>query len=117
MYFFEEDDHSLSHPHNNLLQIEVMIGPKHVYHVLINNGGGLNICSASFLTQLGYGDDSIDACKKITIKAYDEEKRKSKGLVVLPIWVGSIERDVIFQVLDIPLAYNILLEKTWIREM
>ena len=88
--FFEEDDHSLSHPHNNPLQIEVMIGKKCIFHVLIDNGASLNICSASLLAQLGYGDDCIDAGKKITIKAYDEEERRSKGLVVLPIRVGPI---------------------------
>ena len=107
--FSEEDDHSLSHPHNNPLQIEVMIGQKCVRYFLIDNGTSLNIFFASLLAQLGYGDDCIDAHKKITIKAYDEEERRSKGLVVLPIHVGPIEQDLIYQVLDIPLAYNILL--------
>ena len=83
--FSKEDDHSLSHLHINQLHIEVMIGPKHVCHILINNGVILNIFSSSLITQLGYGDDCIDAHKKITIKAYDEEERRSKGLVMLPI--------------------------------
>ena len=91
VYFFEEDNHSPSQLHNNPLHIEVMIGPKHVCHVLINNGTSLNILSTSLLAQLGYGDDCIDAHKKITIKAYDEEERRSKGLVVLPICVGLVE--------------------------
>ena len=94
-----------------------MISPKHVYHVLIDNGTSLNIFSTSLLTQLGYGDDCIDAHKKITIKAYDEEEQRSKGLVVLPIRFGPVEWDVIFQVLDIPLAYNILLGWTCIHKM
>ena len=72
--FSKEYDHSLSHPHNNPLHIEVMIGQKHVCHVLIDNGASLNILSSSLLAQLGYGDDCIDAHKKITIKAYDEEE-------------------------------------------
>ena len=37
--------------------------------------------------------------------------------MVLPIRVGPVERDVTFQVLDIPLAYNILLGRPWIHEM
>lgn len=89
--FSKEDHNSLSHLHNNPLHIEVMIGPKYVYRVLIDNGVCLNILSTSLLTQLGYGDDWIDAHKKITIKAYDEEEQRSKGLVVFPIWVGPIE--------------------------
>ena len=46
---------------------------------------------------------------KITIKAYDEVERPSKGLIVLPIRVDIVEKDFFFQVLDIPLAYNLLL--------
>ena len=54
---------------------------------------------------------------KDTIKAYDEVKQKSLGLVVLPLHVGPVERNVTCQVLDIPLSYNILLGRPWIHEM
>ena len=65
MCFSKEDDHSLSHPHNNPLHIEVMISPKCIPCVLVDNDAKLNISSASLLTQLGYDDNSIDAHKKI----------------------------------------------------
>jgi hypothetical protein len=109
MTFSEEDDNSLSHPHNQPLHLEVMINQTRVHRVLIDNGAGLNIVSTALLRQLDYSKDSIDPQRKITIKAYDEVERKSLGLVVLPIRVGPIERDFTSQVLDIPLAYNILL--------
>ena len=64
--------------------------------MLIDNGVGLNICSTSFLTQLGYNEESIDPSQKITIKAYDEVEKKSLGLIVLPLRVGPIEWDVIY---------------------
>ena len=51
------------------------------------------------------------------IKAYDEVERSSKGLIILPIWVGPIEKDIVFQVLDIPLAYNLLLVCPWLHDM
>lgn len=60
---------------------------------------------------------SIDLTCKITIKAYDEVERSSKGLIVLHIRVGPIEHKVVFQVLDIPLAYNIFLGRPWIHDM
>ena len=50
-------------------------------------------------------------------KAYDEVKKKYLGLVVLPLCVGPVERDVTCQVLDIPFAYNIFLGRPWIHEM
>ena len=37
--------------------------------------------------------------------------------MVLPLRISPVERDVTCQVLDIPLAYNILLKRSWIHEM
>jgi ankyrin repeat protein len=48
--FSEEDDFSLSHPHNQPLHIEVLIGRMQVCHILIDNGASLNISFASLLT-------------------------------------------------------------------
>lgn len=94
-----------------------MIHKKCVRRVLIEYDVDLNICYGSLLTQLGYNEESIDHHRKITIKAYDEVEQKSKGLFSLPIRVRPIEQDVICHVLDIPLAYNILLGRPWIHEM
>lgn len=60
---------------------------------------------------------AVDPKKKITIKAYDDEERATEGLVVFPIQVGPIQKDTIYQVLDIDLSYNILLGRPWIHEM
>ena len=117
MSFSEEDDNSLSHPHNQPLHIEVMIHQKRIYQVLIDNGSGLNIISVAFLRQLDYYEEYIDPHHRITIKAYDEVEWKSLGLVVLPLHIGPVERDVTCQVLNIPLAYNIFLGRPWIHEM
>lgn len=115
--FFEEDDNSLNHPHNQPLHIKVMIHKHRVKRVLIDGGAGLNICTYNLITRLGYFENVIDPRKKITIKAYDEEERTSKGLVLLSIKVGPVEKDVVCQVLDIPLSYNILLGRPWIHDM
>ena len=66
--FSEEDDKSISHPHNLALHIEVMIHKTHVRRVLIDGGAGLNICTISMLKALGYSEEVIDTRKKITIK-------------------------------------------------
>ena len=58
--FSEEDDTSLSHPHNQPLHIEVMIHQKRVFRVLIDNGAGLNIVFGALLRQLDYDVESID---------------------------------------------------------
>ena len=116
--FLEEDDKSSSHPHNLALHIEVMIHKTCVRCVLIDGGVGLNICSLSLLKTLGYSEQVIHTRRKIIIKSYDDAKRSSKGLVVLPIRFGPIEKDILFQIVDVgPLAYNILLGRPWIHDM
>ena len=116
--FSKEDDKSVTHPYNLALHIEVMIHRTRVRRVLIDGGAGLNICTLTLIKALGYSEEVIDTRKKITIKAYDEAERSSKGLAVLSIHVGPVERDILFQVVDVgPLAYNILLGRPWIHEM
>ena len=115
--FSEEDDRALNHPHNLALHVKVQIFRTLVHRVLIDNGVGLNIISFNVIQQLGMPKFSIEPKCKITIKAYDEVERPSKGLIMLPISVGLIEKDVVFQVLDIPIAYNLLLGHPWIHDM
>lgn len=65
---------------------------------------------------LGFSEDSIDTRRKITIKAYDDEERASKGLIMLPIRVGPVLKNTFYQVLDCDLAY-IMLGRPWIHDM
>lgn len=83
----------------------------------MDGGAGLNICSLSLVRALGYSEDAVDPCKNITIKAYDEEERSSKGIVILPIRVGPLQKNKACQVLDLDLSYNILLGRPWIHDL
>ena len=96
MSSFEDDNNSLSHPHNQPLHIEVMIHHKLIFWVLINNGAGLSIVFATLLRLLDYSEESINPHRKITIEAYDKVEWKFLGLVVFPLHVGPLERDVTF---------------------
>lgn len=115
--FYEKDDASLQHPHNAPLHVEVSINKTRVKRVLIDGGACLNICVLSLIKALGYSENAIDPKKKITIKAYDEAERSSKGTMVLPIRIGPVEKDTLCQVLDLNLSYNILLGRPWIHKM
>lgn len=115
--FSEHDDVSINHPHNATLHIEVLIHKHCVKCVLIDGGAGLNICTLKLICALGYYENAIDARRKITIKYYDDEERSSQGLISLPVQVGPIVKEIIFQVLDKDLTYNILLGHPWIHQM
>jgi hypothetical protein len=76
---------------------------------LFDGGVGLKFCTLKFVKALGYTEDVVDPKKNITIKAYDDEERSSKGMVILPIGVGPVVKEIVCQVLDLKLTYNILL--------
>ena len=106
------------HLDNLALHIEFMIHKTHVRCMLIDGSARLNICSLSLLKKLSHSKQFIGTRRKITIKAYDEVERSSKGLAVLPIRIDPIEKDILFQIIDArPLAYNILLGRKWIHDM
>ena len=54
---------------------------------------------------------------QIIIKAYDEVERSSKGLIILPVQVGPVEKHIVFQMLDILLAYNLFLGCPCLHDM
>ena len=83
--FSEEDDKSLSHPHNLPLHIKVQVYHTRVCRVLIDNRVGLNVVLFHVVQQLGMSKFSINPRCKFTIKAYSEVEKSSKGLIVLPI--------------------------------
>ena len=59
---------------------------------MIDGGVGLNIYSLSLVKALGYMEDVVDPQKRIIIKAYDEQERSYKGMLILPILVGPITK-------------------------
>jgi hypothetical protein len=94
-----------------------MIHQHRVRCVLIDGGAGLNICTLKLIHALGLSENFIDPWRKITIKAYDDEERTSKGLIMLPIRMGPIVKNTFCQVLDQDFSYNILLGHPWIHDM
>lgn len=58
--FLEEDEKSVSHLHNQLLQIEVVIHKHKVKCILIDGGASLNICTFNLVKALGFSEHAID---------------------------------------------------------
>ena len=108
---------SIIQPQNSPLNFDVFIHRNRVKRALVDGGASLNIFTLNLVKVLGYAEDVIDPRKKITIKAYDDKERSSKGMVILPIKVGPVVKEIICQVLDLQLTYKILLQRPWIHDM
>ena len=84
---------------------------------MVDGGAGLNLCTLKLIKALGILEAFVDTTKSIFIKAYDDEERKSKGVVTLPIRIGPALMETKFQVLDLTLPYNLMLGRQWIHAM
>lgn len=115
--FSTQDDMSAIHPQKSPLHIEVFIYKNRVKRALVDGRAGLNIFILNLVKALGYIEDVVDHKKKITIKAYDDEETSSKGMVILPIRVGTVVKENICQVLDLKLTSNNLLGRPWIHDI
>lgn len=87
----------------------VFINKNKVRRVLVDGKAGLNICTLKLVKALGLSE-ACDTSKSIFIKAYDDEECSFEGVITLPIKVGPIVPDTTFQVLNLELSYNLLLE-------
>ena len=115
LVFTDKDFQGPNSHHNMSLHIEVLIQRHKIKRVLIDNGSSLNLYTLKMIHFLGLLEDLLDVNKRITIKAYDERERGSKGVIMLPLKVGPAIINIECHVLDLDLPYNILLGRPWIH--
>ncbi|PKI39932.1 hypothetical protein CRG98_039676 [Punica granatum] len=85
-----------------------------VGRVMIDNGSALNVCPVSTLKQMNVDLNRIRP-SKTAVRAFDGSRREVNGEIDLLIKIGPCSFSVIFQVLDIPNAFSLLLGRPWIH--
>ncbi|XP_030443301.2 uncharacterized protein LOC115665583 [Syzygium oleosum] len=112
--FADEDFPPGGRNHTKALFISVKCRDRMVARVLIDNGSALNICPLATLRRLGVNEKKM-LVSKSTVRAFDGMKKEVIGEVELELLIGPVLFLVSFQVLDIPSAFNFLLERPWIH--
>ena len=82
--------------------------------VLVDNGSALNLCPLATLKRLGIDPSTMQAAKT-SVRAFDGVKKDVRGQINLELQIGPSVFDILFQVLDIPSAFNFLLGRPWIH--
>ncbi|XP_039169970.1 uncharacterized protein LOC120294106 [Eucalyptus grandis] len=100
--------------HTKALYISVKCKASHVARVLIDNGSALNICPLATLHRLKIDPSKINAAKT-SIRAFDVTRKEVIGETHLELQIGPVMFNVLFQVMDIPTAFNFLLGRPWIH--
>ena len=99
--------------HIKALYISVKTNDCIVSKVLIDNGSALNVCPLTTLEKLDIEPTRVRATS-MTVRAFDETRRKVLGEIDLPVEIGLQVYNINFQVLRINSPYNILLGRPWL---
>ena len=82
--------------------------------VLLDNGSALNFCPLATAITLGYGPIDFKPSTQ-TVRAYDNTRREVMGTLTLELMIGPVVFKVMFQILRIPVSFNLLLGRPWIH--
>ena len=82
--------------------------------ILLDNGFALNVCPIATVIALGYGPIDFKPSTQ-TVRAYDSTRREVMGTLTLELMIGPVVFQVMFQVLRIPISFNLLLGRPWIH--
>ena len=86
---------------------------RHVPFVLLDKGSDLNLCPLAIAIALGYGPIDFESSTQI-VRAYDSTHREVMGTLTLELMIRPIVFQVMFQILRIPVSFNLLLGRPWI---
>ena len=87
---------------------------RRVPSVLLDNGSTLNVCPLATAIALGYGATDFEPSTQ-TVRAYDSTRREVMGTLTLELMIRPVVFQVMFQILRIPVSFNLLLGCPWIH--
>jgi len=112
--FTEEEIPSDGRGHNKALHISVKCMDHFISHVLVDNGSSLNVMPKTTLNKLPSNGVHLHPSTMV-VRAFDGSKREVIGEIELSVQIRPCTFQIIFQVMNISLAYSCLLGRPWIH--
>ena len=114
--FFKDDLPPEGSNHTRPLQISFGCLGRRVPSVFLDNGSALNVCPLATTIAIRYGPIDFEPSTQ-TVRAYDSTRREVMGTLTLELMIGPIVFQVMFQILRIPVSFNLLLGRSWIHRV
>ena len=101
--------------HNKNLYLTVTYFQKYIPLAPIDHRLGMNICPQRIVKRLGIKESQI-LTPLNHIRAYNNSKRLLLGIILLPVYVDFVEKNVEFLVPEILTTFNVLFRHPWLRK-
>ncbi|XP_019232456.1 PREDICTED: uncharacterized protein LOC109213154 [Nicotiana attenuata] len=88
---------------------------KRVRQVLEEDSSSVNIILLRVVKEMKADDKLVPKAR--TLSGFDNSSVVSKGEIVLTTFAEGVTKDMKFQVIDMDMAYNMILGRPWIHEM
>ncbi|XP_070009537.1 uncharacterized protein [Nicotiana sylvestris] len=113
--FDDADVDGVLTPHNDALVISLLVHDTNVKRVLIDPGSSMNIILLRVLHEMQAEDKLVP--KVHTLSGFDNSSVVTKGEVILTTFAEGVVKDTKFHVVEMEIAYNMILGRPWIHEM
>ena len=113
--FDDADTEGVTTPHNDALVISLLVHDTNVKRVLIDPGSSVNIILLRVLREMQAEDKMIP--KAHTLSGFDNSSVVTKGEVILTTFAAGVVKETKFQVVDMEMAYNMIMGRPWIHDM
>nr|XP_009796183.1 PREDICTED: uncharacterized protein LOC104242801 [Nicotiana sylvestris] len=100
--------------HNRALNLMVKCEGNYVKRVMVDGGSSVDICPLSTLQSMKINIDRIRP-SNVCIRAFDGSARDTIGEINLTMTIGTVDFEIVFQVVDMVTSYNFLLGRSWIH--
>ncbi|XP_070014519.1 uncharacterized protein [Nicotiana sylvestris] len=102
-------------PHNDVMVISLLVHDTNVKRALIDPCSSVNIILLRVVNKMQ--DNNKLVHKARTLSGFDNLSVVIKGEIILTTFAKGLVKDTKFQVIDMDMAYNMILGRPWIHEM
>lgn len=114
--FLNEDKVGTHQPHDDVLVVTIQIGGYNVKKVLVDQGSGVEIMYPDLYKGLGLKPKDLDSYDSPLV-GFDGKTVVLKGMVKLPVQMGSRVVKVNFIVVEAYSPYTAILARPWLHAM
>ncbi|XP_074298407.1 uncharacterized protein LOC141629281 [Silene latifolia] len=111
---FDEEDVHDSQEHCNALIITLSMANCTVMKVLVDMGSSVNLIMLKTIENMGFSQKDLQK-KTIPLVGFSGETANSLGKIVILTYVGGINKQVRYLVIDIPSTYNVIHGRRWLH--